>query len=107
MKYTPSGGAVTVSIGKDSGSARITITDTGLGMPEDKVAHIFDRFYRIDTSRTDQGFGLGLSIVKHVAMNHRGEVRLFSQPGLGSTFTLRLPVADNTVDDLTEQKEQG
>ncbi|MCX8528478.1 MAG: ATP-binding protein, partial [Rhodoluna sp.] len=64
------------------------------------------RFYRVDPSRSREtgGTGLGLSIVKHVASNHRGEVKLFSQLGLGSTFTLRLPLADTQIN---EQNRDG
>ena len=107
--YSEEGSQVGVGLRTIDGIAEISVADNGLGIPLDEQPRIFERFYRVDASRSRQtgGTGLGLSIVKHVAMNHRGEVRLFSQPGLGSTFTLRLPVADNTVDDLTEQKEQG
>ncbi len=107
--YSEEGSQVGVGLRTIDGIAEISVADNGVGIPLDEQPRIFERFYRVDASRSRQtgGTGLGLSIVKHVAMNHRGEVRLFSQPGLGSTFTLRLPVADNTVDDLTEQKEQG
>ena len=105
--YSEEGSQVGVGLRTVDGVAEISVADNGVGIPADEQPRIFERFYRVDASRSRQtgGTGLGLSIVKHVAMNHRGEVRLFSQPGLGSTFTLRLPVADNTVDDLTEQKE--
>jgi two-component system sensor histidine kinase SenX3 len=66
--------------------------------PEDQE-RIFERFYRVDPSRSRAtgGTGLGLAIVKHVASNHRGEIKLFSQVGRGSTFTLRLPLADTNI----------
>ena len=107
--YSEEGSQVGVGLRTVDGIAEISVADNGVGIPAEEQSRVFERFYRVDASRSRQtgGTGLGLSIVKHVAMNHRGEVRLFSQPGLGSTFTLRLPVADNTVDDLTEQKEQG
>ena len=107
--YSEEGSQVGVGLRTVNGVAEISVADNGVGIPLEEQSRVFERFYRVDTSRSRQtgGTGLGLSIVKHVAMNHRGEVRVFSQPGLGSTFTLRLPVADNTVDDLTEQKEQG
>lgn len=74
--------------------AEIAVTDSGLGIPEAEQERIFERFYRVDPSRSREtgGTGLGLSIVKHVAANHRGEVRLFSKENVGSTFTLRLPI---------------
>jgi two-component system sensor histidine kinase SenX3 len=74
--------------------AEIAVTDSGIGIPESEQVRIFERFYRVDPSRSREtgGTGLGLSIVKHAAANHRGEVRLFSKAGVGSTFTLRLPI---------------
>ena len=74
--------------------AEIAVTDSGLGIPESEQERIFERFYRVDPSRSREtgGTGLGLSIVKHAAANHRGEVKLFSKAGVGSTFTLRLPI---------------
>jgi two-component system sensor histidine kinase SenX3 len=76
------------------GVAEISVTDSGIGISEADQKRIFERFYRVDPSRSREtgGTGLGLSIVKHVAANHGGEVKLFSQPGVGSTFTLRLPI---------------
>ena len=74
--------------------AEIAVTDSGIGIPESEQQRIFERFYRVDPSRSREtgGTGLGLSIVKHAAANHRGEVRIFSKEGVGSTFTLRLPI---------------
>jgi two-component system sensor histidine kinase SenX3 len=73
--------------------AEVTVTDQGIGIPLDQQERIFERFYRVDPSRSREtgGTGLGLSIVKHAANNHGGEVTVFSRPNLGSTFTLRLP----------------
>lgn len=78
------------------GVAEIAVTDSGIGIPESEQERIFERFYRVDPSRSREtgGTGLGLSIVKHAAANHRGEVKLFSKAGVGSTFTLRLPIGD-------------
>ncbi len=69
------------------------MTDQGIGIPEDEQSRVFERFYRVDPARSRQtgGTGLGLSIVKHVAERHGGDVTLWSEPGHGSTFTLRLP----------------
>jgi len=74
--------------------AEVTVTDNGLGIPLDQQERIFERFYRVDPSRSREtgGTGLGLSIVKHAAMNHGGDVNVFSRVGLGSTFTLRIPL---------------
>ncbi|MDQ0870422.1 signal transduction histidine kinase [Arthrobacter sp. V1I9] len=71
----------------------ISVTDQGEGLSPEDQERVFERFYRVDSARSRHtgGTGLGLSIVKHVASNHGGEVTLWSQPGQGSTFTLRLP----------------
>jgi two-component system sensor histidine kinase SenX3 len=71
----------------------ISVTDQGEGLTPEEQERVFERFYRVDAARSRHtgGTGLGLSIVKHVASNHGGEVTVWSQPGQGSTFTLRLP----------------
>ena len=83
------------------GVAEIAVTDHGVGIAPEDQERIFERFYRVDPSRSREtgGTGLGLAIVKHVAANHRGEIKLFSQVGLGSTFTLRLPLADANMNN--------
>lgn len=101
--YSDENSQVGIGLSEVDGVAEVAVTDSGVGIPQDEQERIFERFYRVDPSRSRQtgGTGLGLSIVKHVAMNHRGEVRLFSQPGLGSTFTLRIPVAEtNAIDSV-------
>lgn len=102
--YSEDNSQVGVGLRVENGIAEIAVTDSGVGIPADEQDRIFERFYRVDPSRSRQtgGTGLGLSIVKHVAMKHRGEVRLFSQPGLGSTFTLRIPIADSTANEVIE-----
>jgi len=91
--YSEPGAQVGVGLRVIEGVAEISVTDSGLGIPEAEQQRIFERFYRVDPSRSREtgGTGLGLSIVKHAAANHRGEVKLFSKVGVGSTFTLRLP----------------
>ena len=97
----------TVGLGLRSleGVAEIAVTDHGVGIAPEDQERIFERFYRVDPSRSREtgGTGLGLAIVKHVASNHRGEIKLFSQVGRGSTFTLRLPLADTNLN--TENKD--
>jgi len=92
--YSEPGGQVGVGLKIDGNVAEIAVTDSGIGIPESEQERIFERFYRVDPSRSREtgGTGLGLAIVKHAAHNHRGEVRLFSKPGVGSTFTIRLPL---------------
>jgi len=79
----------------DGGIVEVSVTDQGIGIPEDEQARIFERFYRVDParSRVTGGTGLGLAIVKHVCANHGGECTVWSVEGEGSTFTLRLPAA--------------
>ena len=77
----------------DDDYVEITVSDNGIGIPPAELERIFERFYRVDyaRSRANGGSGLGLSIVKHIAAAHGGEVPVWSQPGRGSTFTMRLP----------------
>ncbi|MEV0676605.1 ATP-binding protein [Actinosynnema sp. NPDC050436] len=93
VAYSPPGSPVSVSRRLVAGFVEIAVTDRGIGIAEDQQARVFERFYRVDKarSRATGGTGLGLAIVKHVAANHGGEVKLWSLPGTGSTFTLRVP----------------
>jgi two-component system, OmpR family, sensor histidine kinase SenX3 len=92
--YSEPGNQVGIGLKVQDQVVEISVTDSGLGIPDTEQDRIFERFYRVDPSRSRQtgGTGLGLAIVKHVASNHRGEIKLFSQVGVGSTFTLRLPL---------------
>ena len=93
--YSDEGSQVGIGLRQKHGIAAVAVADSGIGIAPEHQDRIFERFYRADPSRSRQtgGTGLGLAIVKHVALKHRGEVQLFSQPGLGSTFTFRIPVA--------------
>ena len=93
VNYSPPGSPVSISRRLSDRFVEIAVTDRGIGIAEDQQQRVFERFYRVDKarSRATGGTGLGLAIVKHVAANHGGEVRLWSQPGVGSTFTLRIP----------------
>jgi two-component system sensor histidine kinase SenX3 len=101
--YSDSGSNVGVGLIIDEDFAEVTVTDQGIGIPVDQQERIFERFYRVDPSRSREtgGTGLGLSIVKHAANNHGGDVTVFSRPNLGSTFTLRIP----THQEEDNQKE--
>jgi heavy metal sensor kinase len=94
VRYTPTGGSVRVG-GAAAPSPRIFVEDTGVGIPEEDQARIFDRFYRVDKarSRAEGGTGLGLAIAREIARLHGGEVTVRSQPGRGSRFEVSLPVA--------------
>jgi signal transduction histidine kinase len=95
VKYTSPGGRVEVVGGSEGSDIMISISDTGIGIPEGKIPRIFERFYRVDKARSKAtgGTGLGLSIVRHVAQNHGGRVTVESIPGEGSTFIVSLPRA--------------
>ncbi len=93
LKYSP-GGNVNVRVQKLGEFAQLEVQDTGIGIPRRDQERIFERFYRVDRSRTTSsgGIGLGLTIVKHAAINHGGEISVDSLEGEGSTFTLKLPL---------------
>lgn len=93
ITYSPRGTRVAVATRLSHGVVEISVTDQGMGIPENELHRVFERFYRVDQarSRVTGGTGLGLAIVKHVAENHGGEVGVWSVLGEGSTFTLRLP----------------
>ncbi len=94
LQYTPPGGYVTLGLDQRDGYACLTVADTGLGIAEEDLAQIFDRFFRADRSRSRHsgGAGLGLSIVKRVAEAHGGRATVASVPGRGSTFAIWLPL---------------
>jgi len=91
VRYTPEGGNVTVGVREDGDRVALEVSDTGVGIPEDQLPLIFERFYRADPSRSDGGTGLGLSIARQIAESHGSQIRVESTPGKGSTFTLLLP----------------
>lgn len=93
IRYAPESSTVGVGMRTRDGLATVSVTDQGPGISQDEQDRIFERFYRIDAARSRQtgGTGLGLSIVKHVISQHGGEISVWSQPGQGSTFTVRLP----------------
>ena len=94
IKYTPEGGSVHVTMKTDGRNAVFAVRDTGVGIPEEDAKHIFDRFYRVDKARSREtgGTGLGLSIVRQMVQLHRGEIKVDSVFGKGSTFTVTLPL---------------
>lgn len=96
VAYSPEATRVGVGVKAVGEIVEIAVVDSGIGIPAHEQERIFERFYRVDPARSRDtgGTGLGLSIVKHVAADHGGEVTVWSQPGRGSTFTLRLPKAD-------------
>ena len=115
INYSPDKTTVVVSLNKVDGLAELKVKDQGIGISEENIERIFERFYRVDParSRATGGTGLGLSIVKHIITNHGGDITVWSEQGEGSTFTMRLPEFKETGDlqenlvsvpSLTEEK---
>jgi two-component system sensor histidine kinase SenX3 len=98
VNYSPEDTKVSVITKRKGELIEITVTDQGIGIAEEDLSRIFERFYRVDPARSREtgGTGLGLSIVKHVALNHGGDVQVWSKVGVGSTFTLILPIAHDS-----------
>ena len=96
IAYSPDRTRVMVSASRDARTAQVSVADQGIGIPERDRERIFERFYRVDParSRATGGTGLGLAIVKHVMAAHRGKVTVWSQEGVGSTFTLQMPIVN-------------
>ncbi len=101
IAYSPNGSKVSISRRRRGDNIEIAVTDRGIGIARADQERVFERFFRVDKarSRATGGTGLGLAIVKHVAANHNGSIRLWSQPGTGSTFTLSIPAYPHTDDD--------
>ena len=94
LKYTAEGGKITVSAESSAKMVKVTVRDTGVGIPEVELPRLFERFYRVDRARSRElgGTGLGLAIVKHLALAQGGDVQVSSEPGVGSEFSFTLPV---------------
>jgi heavy metal sensor kinase len=94
LRYTPEGGRVSVSVGRDQEWAVLQVHDTGVGIAAEHLPHLFERFYRVDAARAraDGGSGLGLAIAQWIAQAHGGQISVESELGRGSTFTVRLPL---------------
>ena len=100
IKYNQPGGILSVRLFREEDNAVLQVSDTGTGIPEDALGHIFERFYRVDKarSRATGGSGLGLSIVRTIVQRNRGEIQVYSVLGQGSTFTVTFPAFDAEVD---------
>jgi heavy metal sensor kinase len=98
IKYTPNGGHCEISLSQDKTSAQITVTDSGIGITKEDLLHVFDRFYRADRARTRnrRGAGLGLAIARWITDMHGGNIAVQSEPGMGSVFTISLPIAQSS-----------
>ena len=110
IKYTPPGGEVVITLGKQGGQGRLIVTDNGPGIPPEDLPHIFDRFYRGEKSRLrskdGKGYGLGLSIAYWIVRGHEGTIEVNSQVGKGTTFCVWLPLAKGDCRDMPLQEVQ-
>ena len=107
VRYTPSGGTITVTLDRSVGNARITVSDTGSGIPEQHLPRLTERFYRVDVGRSREagGTGLGLSIVKHALEHYSSKLEIDSQLDIGSTFAFTIPaefVVDTRAPETSE-----
>jgi two-component system phosphate regulon sensor histidine kinase PhoR len=93
IKFTGRGGRITVSARKETDCILVSVSDTGIGIPQEELPRIFERFYKVDKSRATQGSGLGLAISKHIISAHGGRIWVESSEGKGSTFYFTLPLA--------------
>jgi signal transduction histidine kinase len=99
IKYTPSGGSVSVAAYESQGQVVVAVQDTGLGISKQDLPRIFERFFRCDQSRSQAGIGLGLSLARAIARAHGGDITVVSTPNQGSTFTVTLPKPYSTQND--------
>lgn len=109
IAYSPKSSHVGIGVRAVDGVVEIAVTDRGIGISEADQERVFERFYRADQARSRRtgGTGLGLAIVKHAVQRHGGEVRLWSRPGRGSTFTIRLPLIEPPADQVTPKRRRA
>ena len=93
IKFTTPGGTLAVSLVVREEEVEVAVSDTGIGIPPDRLPHVFERFYKVDQSRRDEGTGLGLAIAKHIVQSHQGRIWVESREGEGSTFFFTVPRA--------------
>ena len=107
IKYNVPGGSVTISLSQQEDNAVIRVTDTGVGIPEDSLGHLFERFYRVDKARSRKsgGSGLGLAIVRNMVERNTGSISVQSELGKGTTFTVTFPIFD--VETTGETQEES
>ena len=109
LKFTPEGGAVTVTAAASAGAARLEVADTGIGVPVDEQARVFDRFYRTSTTRARQlpGIGLGLHIARAIVEAHGGSISCTNVDPAGAVFRVDLPLADDSAPAGAEPRLQA
>lgn len=101
LKYTPDGGTIAIYSGTTGNDVWVKIEDTGVGIPAEDLARVFDRFFRVDKARSREsgGTGLGLSIAKEIILRHGGEITIESKPGIGTSVTVKLPIEGSAEKD--------
>jgi signal transduction histidine kinase len=105
IKFTPAGGTVSLTIARQGETAHVEVRDTGVGIPESEVGNLFERFFRASTSVSVPGTGLGLSIVKSIVEAHGGTIAVESEQGVGTTFSIELPLEANVPLEPTTREE--
>jgi len=108
LKYTPDGGNIDIYGGRSGNDVCIKISDTGIGIPQDELARVFDRFYRVDKARSREsgGTGLGLPIAREIVTKHGGSIKIDSATDIGTTVTVTLPINAAEVQIKAEIPEQ-
>jgi signal transduction histidine kinase len=104
VKFTPEDGDVFVTVASSGETAQLEVRDTGVGVPEDEAGRLFERFFRASTAQNVQGTGLGLSITKAIVEAHGGTISFNSSAGVGTTFTVGLPLAERAAVDATAEE---
>src|SRR5262249_37194460 len=101
IKYTPEEGMIQIRVERSNAVARVIVKDSGIGIPPEHLTCVFDRFYRVDKSRSREqgGTGLGLTIARSIVVAHGGTIELTSAPGQGTVFTINLPVEGTANQD--------
>ena len=109
VKYNKENGWVKVNVDADHQFFTVTISDSGMGIPEDAQAHIFERFYRVDKSHSKEigGSGLGLAITRNTVLMHDGAIKVESSEGIGTTFTIKIPKTHAMAEKEEDENEKG
>jgi two-component system, OmpR family, sensor histidine kinase ResE len=109
LKFTPSGGSITLRARQEGSVILVEVADSGAGISPEAIAHIFDRFFQADPSRSGgqkHGAGLGLAIVKEIVAAHGGKISVRSEPGTGSTFTVTLPQTTPEANSVVSRRKK-
>jgi len=106
IRYNKPGGSVTADVSPVNGKVRLQVADTGIGIPTDQLSRVFERFYRVDKSRSKQsgGTGLGMAIVKHVALQHEGRISIESREGEGTRISVFFPTQQDYIAAHTDNQ---